>query len=132
MYKCVSQLAVVLSIFLLIGYCSSRRVRAEDAPTSRPTIGAGAVEHAQKIGLSSDWDENIDWAKLDGITRELAPDRLNWDELCARVTGKPISSFPAALPEKDAIRFMSQLAARLIPSVMELSGSRVRPHYDQG
>ena len=47
------------------------------------------------------------------MTRELAPDRLDWNALCVKVTCKPLADFPEGLPAADADTFIAALAARL-------------------
>ena len=84
--------------------------RCADAPVA---AGGGVAEHAAKFDFGEEWGETVDWAKLDLVTRELAPDRLDWNALCVKAAGKPIEELPNGLPPADAEKFVEAVAARL-------------------
>jgi hypothetical protein len=90
--------------------CVPGHARAVDA---EPASGGGVAAHLAKLDFSDGWGETVDWAKLDLITRELAPDRLDWNGLCLASAGRPLADFPDGLPKAEADRFVAALAARL-------------------
>ncbi len=79
-----------------------------------PAAAAGGeAAHAAKFDFGEEWGETVDWAKLDLVTREIAPDRLDWNALCVKVAGKPLDDFPNGLQAAEAEKFIAELAARL-------------------
>jgi len=84
-----------------------------DAPGAPASIVGGIAAHLAKFDFNDSWDESVDWEKLDGITRELAPDHLDWNALCLKATGQALADYPNGLPAPLAEKFISALASQL-------------------
>src|SRR5438270_9583639 len=100
-----------LSLLLIGG--SLVPARCADVPAAEVAARGGAIVHAAKFDFAEDWGETIDWEKLDLLTRELAPDRLDLNALCIKATGKALKEFPDGLPAADAETFVAALAAHV-------------------
>ena len=103
----------LLALALLPAGCLAGSARATDAPAPTAAAGGGVAAHVAKFDFSEEWRETIDWDKLDWITRELAPDRLDWNVLCLKTAGKPLADFPDGLPPAEASKFVAALVERL-------------------
>lgn len=104
-------LGILLSgVLPVTSYCSGV---PHGSPDKEAAVGAGASAHTAKFDFDEEWGETIDWAKLDLVTRELAPDRLDWNDLCRKTAGKSIDEFPEGLSAADADEFVLALAARV-------------------
>ena len=88
-------------------------MRDGSRPDSAPVVGGGIAAHIAKFNFAEEWDEKIDWDKLDLVTRELAPDHLDWDALCLSATGKHLKDYPEGLSKSDADGLIAALAARV-------------------
>ncbi|HLJ57124.1 MAG TPA: hypothetical protein VKT77_18950, partial [Chthonomonadaceae bacterium] len=103
-------LALAFGVAMVAGSVAARA----DTPAATGTAAPAAVlAHAARFDFGEEWGETVDWATLDKVTRELAPDRLDWDALCQQATGKPMADFAEGLPAADAARFVDAIAARL-------------------
>jgi len=106
-----SLFSLVIGLSLAGAPCGA--ARAADVPATA-AVGAGGIAlRAASFDFSEGWGETIDWVKLDGVTRELARDRLDWNALCLKAAGKPLSDFPNGLPKAEAEKFITALAQRL-------------------
>ena len=100
-------------VCLLLFAAPLTEARAGEYSGTEPALGGGIAAHVARFDFSEEWGETVDWAKLDPITRELAPDRLSWNALCLKYTGKPLTDFAGGLPQPDAAKFIAGLAQRL-------------------
>jgi hypothetical protein len=114
MYNPWSRSVFALLIGISLAVASRCPAHTLDVPAADAGgAGGGVATHVTKFDFSEDWGETIDWTQLDGMTRELARDRLDWNALCLKAAGKPLSDFPNGLPKGEAEKFITALAERL-------------------
>ncbi len=99
---------LILSLVVGIG---APGVAASDLVVTEPAAATGAIAaHIARLDFSEMWSEDIDWSKLDQVTRELARDRLVWNALCVQASGRSIADSQAGLTAAESERFIAGLA----------------------